>query len=113
MRVRLSPTGSPLTLPLAARRHLRTAVPVGLAALLASGCSLGASEFNGNRPDPSASQEQVVRTPSPVGTDLPYTDPPVRQPLPGPSGGLPGQPPTSVPEASPGETQDGGGAPGN
>ena len=91
----------------------RVVVLAGLAAVLANGCSNRRSDFNGNRPDPSASQDEVVRTPSPIGTDLPFTDPPVLQPLPGPTGGVPGQVPTTAPPASPGQESDGGGAPGN
>ncbi len=77
--------------------------------LLTAGCSQGEREFGGNRPNPSASKQQVVRTPSPVGTDLPQTDPPLVQNLPGASGGVPGSPQPVVPEASPGEDADGGG----
>lgn len=91
----------------------RLIVLTGLAGLLATGCSNGRSDFNGNRPDPSPVQEEVVRTPSPVGTDLPFTDPPVLQPLPGPTGGVPGEVPTTAPPVSPGQEEDGGGAPGN
>ncbi len=85
---------------------VRLALLAGLAALLASGCSLGSSEYSGNRPDPQASLQQLVRTPSPLSTDLPFTDPPLVQPLPGPTGGAPGQVPTTAPPASPGEGSD-------
>ena len=74
--------------------------------LLAAGCSQGTRESGGNRPDPSPSKQQVVRTPSPLGTDLPVTDPPLVQNLPGPSGAAPGSPRPVVPDASPGEDQD-------
>ncbi|HEU0103007.1 MAG TPA: hypothetical protein VFR07_11890 [Mycobacteriales bacterium] len=89
-------------------RPLRTVPLLLLPVVLTAGCSLGASEFNGNMPDTPASQANVVRTPSPVGTDLPFTEAPLVQTPPGPSGGLQGNPPTTVPPASPGEAEDGG-----
>lgn len=95
---------------MAARTHLpllRTVLLAGLGALLAGGCSQGSSEFNGNRDDPDAVLEQTVRTPSPVGTDLPFTDPPLGQTLPGPTGGVPGVVPTTAPPASPGGDGEG------
>lgn len=82
----------------------------GVTAALLTGCSNGKSDFNGNRPDPAPVLDQVVRTPSPLGTDLPYSDPPLGQTLPGPTGGVAGEVPTTAPPASPGEAQDGGGA---
>lgn len=80
-----------------------------LAALLV-GC--GVNEET-NEVGESPTQGQLVRTPSPLGTDVPSTDPPLVEELPGPSGGVPGEVPTTVPEASPGESTDGGGGPGN
>ena len=84
-----------------------------VSSVLLTGCSLGTSSYNGNRPDPTTGQERgVVRTPSPLGTDLPSTDPPLVNPLPGPTGGLPGVVPTTALPASPGQGTDGGaGAP--
>ncbi len=87
----------------------RLLVVGGLAALLA-GCGTNAET---NDVGESPTQGQLVRTPSPLGTEVPSTDPPLVQELPGPSGGVPGQVPTTVPEASPGESEDGGGGPGN
>ena len=81
--------------------------------VVTSGCSLGRSEFNGNDPDAPPSQAQVVRTPSPVGTDLPYSQAPLVQTPPGPSGGLQGEAPTTDAPASPGQASDGGGGPAN
>ena len=95
------------------RLALRLAPLLVLPVLVTSGCSMGRSEFNGNNPDTPASQAQVVRTPSPVGTDLPYSQPPVVQTPPGPTGGLQGDAPTTAPPASPGEGSDGGGGPAN
>lgn len=113
-RTPLSSPGSSTAGPPGRTSRRAAAVAVAaLAALLAGGCSLGRSDFNGNDPDPSASKVEVVRTPSPVGTDLPYTDPPVLQPLPGPTGGLIGSAPTTAPPASPGQASDGGGGPAN
>ena len=88
----------------------RLLLAAGLAALLV-GCGTD-SEVSDVGESPT--QGQVVRTPSPLSTELPSTDPPLTVPLPGPSGGPPGSPPpTTVPEASPGESTDGGGGPGN
>ena len=95
----------PSRLPLAGRLLLAA----GLAGLLV-GC--GVNEET-NDVGESPTQGQVVRTPSPLSTDVPSTDPPLVEELPGPSGGAPGSPPTTVPEASPGEATDGGGGPGN
>ena len=91
-------------LPLAARLLL----VAGLAGLL-----VGCVNEETNDVGESPTQGQVVRTPSPLSTDVPETDPPLVEELPGPSGGAPGSPPTTVPEASPGEATDGGGGPGN
>lgn len=98
MRVPPPPAPSPV-------RALVLAAALGL---LATGCSQGPGELGGYRPDPSPGQAQLVRTPSPVSTDLPSTDPPLVQPLPGPSGAVPGTPKAAVPDASLGEDQDGG-----
>lgn len=92
-----------------ARLVLLLTVPV----LVTSGCSMGKSEFNGNLPDTPASQAKIARTPSPVGTDLPYSQPPLIQTNPGPTGGLEGNAPTTALPASPGEGSDGGGGPAN
>ncbi len=90
------------------RTSVRVLVLAAAMALLATGCSQGPYETGGYRPDPSPGQAQLVRTPSPVSTELPSTDPPLVQPLPGPSGAVPGTPKAVVPEASPGEDQDPG-----
>ena len=104
--MRTSPAPRPL-LP-------RAAALAGAVALLTAGCSQGKEEFSGNRPDPSPAKAQVVRTPSPLGTDLPYTDPPLVDELPGPTGGAPGGGEATAPEASPGERADeGANAPSN
>ena len=97
------------------RARLLLVPSVLVASVLLTGCSLGASSFNGNRPDPTTDQQRiVVRTPSPLGTDLPSTDPPLVNPLPGPTGGLPGVVRTTAPPASPGQGGDAGaGAPSN
>ena len=84
-----------------------------LPVVLTAGCSMGRSDFNGNLPDTPPSRDTVVRTPSPVGTDLPYTQPPVVQTPPGPTGGLQGSAPTTAAPASPGQESDGGGGPAN
>ena len=94
------------TSPALGRRLLLAA---GLATLLV-GC--GVNEET-NDVGESPTQGQLVRTPSPLSTELPSTDPPLVEELPGPSGGVPGEVPTTVPEASPGESADGGGGPGN
>ena len=99
--------------PPASRRPVRVLLSAAVLGLLATACSQGDEAFDSNRPDPSPSKQQVVRTPSPLGTELPYTDPPLVQDLPGASGAAPGEPQPVVPEASPGENTDGGGAPGN
>ncbi|MCU1693135.1 MAG: hypothetical protein JWM64_2226 [Frankiales bacterium] len=81
-------------------------VLAGAAALaLLSGCSEGSDAFNGNLPDDQAQtrQQQVVQTPEVVAPDLPYETPPLVVPLPGPTGGLPGDVPTAAAPASPGE----------
>ena len=88
-------------------------VPLLVLPLVLAGCSMGKAEYDGNLPDDPASQANVVRTPSPVGSDLPYSQAPVIQTPPGPSGGLEGNAPTTVPPASPGEASDGAGAPAN
>jgi len=88
----------------------RVVLPLALLGLLATGCSQGAEEFDSNSRDASPTQVQVVRTPSPLGSDLPYTNPPLVQPLPGVTGGAPGSPDVDPPESSPGEDSDGGGA---
>ena len=87
----------------------RLLLAAGLAALLV-GCGQDTEVSDVGE---SPTQGQVVRTPSPLTTDVPSTDPPLVEDLPGPSGGAPGSPPTTVPEASPGESTDGGGGPGN
>lgn len=87
---------------------LRAAAAVALAALLTAGCSLGAEDFDSNRPDPSPIQDLVVRTPQMPSTDQPSQEPLV-QDLPGASGGAPGQgsaTPT-VPDSSPGDDSGG------
>ena len=90
------------------RRHRRPtpgALVVGTAALaLLTGCSLGPDAFNSNLPDDQAEapQQQVVRTPGPIASDLPYETPPLVVPLPGPTGGLPGVVRTDGAEAGPG-----------
>ena len=69
-------------------------------ALVLSGCSEGADAFNENLPidRPETEQQQVVRTPTAVQPDLPYETPPLVVPLPGPTGGVPGDvPSTSAP----------------
>ena len=93
----------------------RVAALVGLVAVLTAGCESSRSrQDSGNRPDPSPSQAQVVRTPSPIGTDLPYTDPPLVVVPPGATGGTVESNNPNPPEASPGESQDeGNDSPGN
>ncbi|MCW2605981.1 MAG: hypothetical protein JWO60_674 [Frankiales bacterium] len=83
-------------------RPLRPAALVlaGAASLaLLSGCSLGSDAFNSNIPDdqPVTRQQQVVRTPGAISPDLPYETPPLVRPLPGVTGGPPGDVPTSAP----------------
>jgi len=96
------------------RTSSRTLPALALLGLLTAGCSQGSSSFNGNQPDGQPAIPEVVRTPSPLGTDLPSTDPPLVVPLPGATGGLPGSPQATAPEASPGERTDpGNGAPAN
>ena len=99
--------------PAPPRTPVRALVLAAALGLMATGCSQGPYESGGYRPQPSPGQAQLVRTPSPVSTDLPSTDPPLVQPLPGPSGAVPGTPKAVVPEASPGEDTDGGNQPGN
>jgi len=86
----------------------RVVLPLALVGLLATGCSQGAESFDSNSIDPDPGQAQVVRTPSQLGTDLPYTNPPLVQPLPGTTGGVPGSPDVEPPESSPGESADDG-----
>ena len=92
--------------PRAATRLLLVAAVAGLLV----GCG---TDEETNDVGESPTQGQVVRTPAPLGTDLPSTDPPLTQQLPGPTGGVPGEATTTAPEASPGEDADGGGPPGN
>ena len=87
--------------PPSGRASARALVLAAALGLLATGCSQGEGEFGGYRPDTPPGQAQIVRTPSPVSTDLPSTDPPLVQPLPGPSGAVPGTPKAVVPETSP------------
>lgn len=78
----------------------------GVAAVVAlSGCSAGADAYSTNNPDGQADPngKLVYRTPAPLETDLPYTSPPLVVPLPGPTGGVPGEVPTEAAPASPGE----------
>ena len=92
----------------------RVVLPLALVGLLATGCSRGAESFDSNSIDPDPGQAQVVRTPSQLGTDLPYTNPPLIQPLPGVTGGVPGSPDVEPPESSPGQSEDpGSGSAGN
>ena len=81
------------------------AVSVVAALLLATGCSLGPDAFNENLPDDQADApgQLVVRTPEVVAPDLPYETPGLVEPLPGPTGGVPGDVPTEAAPASPGE----------
>jgi len=88
----------------------RVVLPLALLGLLATGCSQGAESFDSNSPDGAATQQQVVRTPSPVATDLPYSNPPLVQPLPGATGGVPGSPGAEGPGSGAGEAEDGGSA---
>ncbi len=76
----------------------------GVTALVLTGCSEGSDAFNTNEPDDQANPagQQVIRTPAVVPPDLPYSDPPLVEPLPGPTGGVPGDVPTQAGEASPG-----------
>ena len=72
-------------------------VLAGVASLaLLTGCSEGPDAFNENLPDDQAEapQQQVVRTPGPIASDLPYETPPLVVPLPGPTGATPGVVPT-------------------
>lgn len=87
------------------RRTPRALVLAGAAALaLLAGCSEGSDAFNENLPDDQAEapQQQVVRTPGPIASDLPYETPPLVVPLPGPTGGTPGVVPTDGAESGPG-----------
>lgn len=86
-------------------RASRLLLGAGLAGLLV-GCGVNAEA---NDVGESPTQGQLVRTPSPLGTDLPSTDPPLVQDPPGATGAPPdGEAPTTAPEASPGEDADGG-----
>ena len=73
-------------------------------ALVLSGCSLGSDAFNENFPidRPEGQPQQVVRTPTLLQDDLPYETPPLVVPLPGPTGGVPGDVPTTSAPFSPG-----------
>ena len=79
-------------------------VSAGAALALLSGCSLGSDAFSENLPDDQADapQQQVVRTPGPISSDLPYDTPPLVVPLPGATGGTPGVVQTDGAEAGPG-----------
>lgn len=86
------------------RRPSRPAALVlaGVATLaLLTGCSEGEDAFNTNLPDDQAepAQDQVVQTPGPVASDLPYEEPPLIVPLPGVTGGVPGEVPTTSAES--------------
>ncbi len=73
-------------------------------ALVLTGCSLGSDAFNENFPidRPEGQPQQVVRTPTRLAPDLPYETPPLVVPLPGPTGGVPGDVPTTSAPFSPG-----------
>jgi hypothetical protein len=78
----------------------------GVAAVVVlAGCSEQRDAYSTNNPDGQADPpgQLVYRTPAPVETDLPYTTPPLVVPLPGPTGGVPGEVPTEAGSASPGE----------
>ncbi len=87
--------------------HRPAALALSAVASLAllTGCSQGSDAFNENLPDDQAepAQQQVVRTPEVVSPELPYETPPLVVPLPGPTGGVPGDVPTEAAPASPGE----------
>lgn len=90
------------------RRSLPSrAARAGVPALLLLGLAACGSQpaDSGERPDPVPVHNQIVRTPSPLGTDYPSTDPPILQRLPGPSGGPPGSESPSVAPQSPGQEQ--------
>ncbi len=76
-----------------------------LALAVLTGCSEGSDAFNGNLPDDQADpgQQRLYQTPAVVEPDLPYETPPLVVPLPGPTGGVPGDVPTAAAPASPGE----------
>lgn len=83
-------------------RALAAAGALALAALT-TGCSLGTEAYDGqSRPPEGTNAQQVVRTPQPVESDLPYTQPPLVAPLPGPTGGVPGDTPVTAAPFSPG-----------
>lgn len=90
-----------------ARPVVRLAAALPLVALLCSGCSQGAEDFDSNRPDPKPTLDLVVRTPVLPSPDQP-TDAPLVQELPGATGGVPGTPNTAPPPASPSEDSDDG-----
>lgn len=99
----------PRVLPLRLRPVPRRAARAGLPAVLLllgvlTACG-GQGSDSGERPDPVPARSQIVRTPSPLGTDFPSTDPPLVQRLPGASGGPPGGGAASVAPASPGQDQ--------
>ena len=74
-----------------------------VASVLLTGACQSSDAFGGNRPDDQPEGPQlVVRTPETVPTDLPYSDPPLVVPLPGPTGGTPGEVPTTAAPFSPG-----------
>lgn len=77
----------------------RFAVPLALAAALLtalSGC--GSSSDNSEAPRGDADLERVVRTPGPVGTELPPDGLDLTEERPGPTSGPSGEP---IPEAVP------------
>ncbi len=88
----------------AARRWTGALALAAATALGSSACAFdtGDNSPNADRPDPESSTAPVVRTPEPLGTGLPYVDPPLGNTLPGPTGGVPGIVPTTAPPASPG-----------
>lgn len=103
-------TESPRTTSLPSTRPLTRTAPRLLALAAAAGLLVACSSAaETNEIGESPTQGQVVRTPSPLGTDLPSTDPPLTQDLPGATGGPAGTVPTTAAPASPGEDEDGGG----
>lgn len=106
--VALPPHRRPAVRPGVLRRAVAGPALVTLLVALSAGCSGQGENPESTRDDPEAGLEQLVRTPSPLSTDVPSTDPPLVVDLPGASGGPPGTANPTVPDASPGADQDGG-----
>ena len=104
------PDRSQRSRPPSSRLLRRSVAGPALVALLAlsAGCTGQGQNTESTRDDPEARLEPLVRTPSPLSTDVPATDPPLVVELPGASGGPPGTANPTVPDASPGADQDGG-----